>query len=389
MMEFPLKYHLDSIQRIGEIIPKDRFITKDEILNMSDNDINHLKIYFGYTYSLDYQCLSSILQIAEKAFMAMQNSDVILAPGDSPSKIIYIIYALWGLGNNNFLRGNEIINLRFLQFPLSGLGDKYRDVDLSLLDSYLKQILNKNNISSSDNIVFLDYIAGGGTYAKILASLKRITNNNNFNLKRIDLWDIIHKSPIKRCILEDEFTIAHSEHTNSRCIPQYKLGITELPVVINNILRCNVVLAMLVLLAFNKLGSMPKISKAPSLKGYEDSVSYITYLDPPTDSVKRELLYILGVDIPADYEGGTLGLEVSPISSFDIIRIPNEYLIEVQKIPINQPLKGEHPELEGKYLRVRLANNDILEGQYLYGSIINDQTGRFVRAKTVVEYEII
>lgn len=338
-MDFPIRHHIHSFERVQALIPKDRLITKDEIFNMTDLDIHDLKIYFGYTYpkesySNNYECLLNILHICDKIFLSLQNGDIILAPGDSPSKIVYLINTFYCLGDENYLRQEDVLKLKFVQFPLSGISGSI--TDYSLLDNYLRYILSINNVHNVNNIVFLDYFDSGGTYYNILSSLKRITGNNNFQMKIINLKtfedEMINGD---ECKLNYVKMIAESELINSRCISKYTLGSTEPSLIIGNALRCNVILIILVLLRYEKLGEMPMIPSEPDLSQFTGKFANITYYDTEIESIKQELFRIKHQAIAFVRRAQQLSFVEQPDGSFIIkqqMPVNPEFYLQVEKI---------------------------------------------------------
>jgi len=149
MSYFPFSNYIPNIERIHNIIPSDRNITKEEILSLTNEDIISLQIYFFYTTpsllnTNDYKCLGYILKLCRKVLQSLEDNSVVIAPGDSPSKIIQIINMLYRVGKDTYMYKGEEKHIRFITFPISGLSTK---VDISALDEYFTQILLQNNVN--------------------------------------------------------------------------------------------------------------------------------------------------------------------------------------------------------------------------------------------------
>jgi len=196
----------------------------------------------------NYQCIRFVEVIINSILNILDDGDIVLSPGDSPSKIVKIIQIVYGNKDNYTVINNGIPttkHIRFISFPISSVGSY---VDPLVIDNYLLSIITNNHISSLSNIKYLDFISQGGSYKNILKSLQRITNSNII----IPTINLAEYQPVdEECQNALKFIFDTSEGTRSRCLPNFNLYETRslLP---DSLLRCNVVIAILSLLLINK-----------------------------------------------------------------------------------------------------------------------------------------
>lgn len=187
--------------------------------------------------------------IISNIFNNLNDGDIVISPGDSPSKVIKIIQTVFG-NNDNYVFNNNGIStvkhIKFINFPISSVSSY---VDPIVIDSYLLSILKANNVSSLNNLKYLDFIEGGGSYRNIVSSLQRITNSS-YVIPAINLSNFQPSDENCKDALKLLFDV--SEATQSRCLPNFNLYETR-PLPANSILRCNVVIAMISLLLLGKL----------------------------------------------------------------------------------------------------------------------------------------
>lgn len=305
--------YLDNIVELNDIIPDDRSISKEDIFKMKERDIYNLQSYFFYTFNEylsynNYECLKPILSMTIRLMRLLKNNDVVICPGDSPYKLIRLINLLY-LSHDNIYKyintrtkrinylNDELLGeeegliekkITFLVFPLSGLRNGY--YDKAMLDNYLINISNFNEIDKNSRLVYLDYFDLGTSYFVLKSSLTRITNNDYLQLTKIDLyidcWLQVRHS--KKCYDAFFDLIAESENTNSRCVPRFYVNKTTPPV--NNIFRCNVVITILYLLAKDHLINNLSFSSMNGeiLEFFDDNSGIIKYYDTESNSVVEE-----------------------------------------------------------------------------------------------------
>lgn len=270
-MDYPIMSHLDAFVKINNILPADRFISKEEIELLSENDIAVLRTYFFYTMPTptindDYLCLRRLIELTAKVLYTIKDGAIVIAPGDSPFKPLNLIEMFYRVDENTYeyidrtdKYGNEFDvrkYIKFITFPISGLNS---ETDPFLLDNYLNDILIANgvNIHEIYQLTYLDHIHAGNARRALENSLKRITRNQKFILNIIDLSDlminILPSGSRNYCYSNYTDVMAETEIIGARCIPKYKLGKS---MVYPNLLRCN----MINLLAIDKINSDLELS---------------------------------------------------------------------------------------------------------------------------------
>ena len=233
-----------------EFVPKNRVIDKDDVLNLSDKQIKILKKYFEESFpdilsSEKYSCIGQIEYVISKIFENLNDGDVVIAPGDSPSKIVKIIQIVFGDNDNYIFEENQNKYIRFINFPISSISF----VDSTVIDKYLLKILTFSGIEKIDNMKYLDFIEQGRSYKNIAQSLQRIFRKE-YMIPTINLKDFQPEN--QECQSALKLITDISEGTTSRCLPNFNLYDTKkLPD--NSLLRCNTVIAIVSLLLLGKL----------------------------------------------------------------------------------------------------------------------------------------
>jgi len=137
----------------------------------------------------NYTGLYIILDLCKYIIEKLNDNSIVIAPGDSPFKIIQLINMLYQTEPETYVYQikKKIIykHIKFVMFPISGLSD-IRTVPKNILDDYMNQVWRENNITSFDNLIYLDYSAGGGSYFSIYESLVRLTGNKDLKLEKIN-----------------------------------------------------------------------------------------------------------------------------------------------------------------------------------------------------------
>src|SRR5690242_539879 len=112
-MEFPLTEELYIVERAQELIPKHKFVNIN-IMDLSDEDIYIIQKYSTFilpkeTLRDNFAVFKITADHIEEIYKRLSRYDLIIAPGDSPSKYILSL-KLCGF------------KLPIIQFPISGLG---------------------------------------------------------------------------------------------------------------------------------------------------------------------------------------------------------------------------------------------------------------------------
>lgn len=250
--------HLLILSEFGDFpyIPCKRILEKQDIENLSSDYINKLIIYVEKYFETNIKCFIIIDTIIKYIFSKLNNNDVLLSPGDSPSKIIIPFIINYKIDKDIYMVNGTKKRLKIIQFPISGRS-LHLNEDKILIDNYIHKILKNNNVLPHDNIKIIDYFDTGDSYNKIRFSISRYKNYNNIKPLEIDdidemfyMNDIIlpfininpdiyvnkfHPEFIvstrskygfphisKECLSFID-SIVESENSNSRCIPYYNL----------------------------------------------------------------------------------------------------------------------------------------------------------------------
>ncbi len=294
-MDYPIMLYQDVFIRIHDILPSDRFISKEELDLMSEDNITILRIYFFYTvpFSLtnyDYECLRHLLELVSKVLYTIEDGEIVIAPGDSPSKIINLINMLYQVDTDiyeyvdrtNETESNVRKYIKFVSFPLSKLTSA---TDPVLLDNYLNEVLITNgiNINEISRLSYIDHIHMGASRKELEKSFQRMTSNMNFILTTINLESLMTNIlPYGRqngCYSTYMDAIAETEVIGARCVAKYKLGSS---MVHPNLLRCNMINSMLYLLAIGRINTdlkLPTINPDDLWNKIEGKIVKISYYD--------------------------------------------------------------------------------------------------------------
>ena len=360
-MYYPISEHLDDIYKVHKVIPSDRAITRTDIVGLTQNQIESLQMYAFYTidYSIsenEHFCLKAILTLCDRVFYAIEDGSVVLAPGDSPSKIIQLINLMYHQGGDVYLKDSVEKSITFVNFPISRLTRP--SFDLGLLDKYLSKVLQ--NVTIDDKLVYLDYFSTGGTYNTLLNSLRTIMGDINLEVPSININELWKQVGNKECYDTFMRLIAETERVEDRCIPKYTLGTTMRNI---NMMRCNIIIAMLYLLYLGRLSHDVFLQNVTNDNLYpKGDLVKMTYYDISLLGLNTVICllhyyYYPFIDIEVIVDGSYKLKE-------EAIFLGSIVYMEKLPIEISQSELGAHKD---KYLRVTLINKEIFEGWYYGG----------------------
>ena len=260
---------------MSSFIPRDRYINRDDLLRITPQQLQRARDYFVQEFGYYTHCFRTVISQLEELFLTVEDGGVVLAPGDSPSKLIQVMKIVYGKGDQYTMPiGDQLLtkNIRIVEFPLS----RARNLRVRQIDPYLRSVLAQQNVPLASNFYMFDISRGGETHQTIERSLGRLKNIRDYRLPliAIDLarqkakespllsqvyhlaqrdpssvemgeFQHIYRSELEPCI-DFEILLDTSEETNSRCVPYYQvdLPINE-PVSESSLMRCNLIILVL------------------------------------------------------------------------------------------------------------------------------------------------
>ena len=266
---------MENIKELHNIIPDFRQITKDDIRKIPS--INIIEDYIIYTYPnviYNYNNIMKFLKLCENIYNSIPNNTTVIAPGDSPSRVIKTIQLIYQKHDNLFI-GDKNINI--ISFPLSR---SLRKTSPKLIDEYLSSLS-----IPSENIIYLDYINIGQTHQLIQDSLRRLYNNNTLSLPKINIGDYIKHDNFFN------YMISCAEIIHSRCHPVYKLECEKIPI---NYFRSNVLLIYIYLSAIGVINFNRSV--IPSFVNLSIGIMDLTYYDIEHNKFTTKLCYLNSFD---------------------------------------------------------------------------------------------
>ncbi|GAG54573.1 unnamed protein product [marine sediment metagenome] len=172
-------------------IPESRLIESSDIDKLSKENIHILMTYYEQKYGkIEY--VEIFNDLIKDVFNCLNDGDVLLAPGDSPSKIIQVMKINYEVEPGEFIINGVRKNIKIVSFSLSTA----QTTKPSEIDKYLFGILESNNINPNDNLIMIDHTEYGKTYKCIRSSIARY--------KGINTLIEIHDKHGPDCILLDD-----------------------------------------------------------------------------------------------------------------------------------------------------------------------------------------
>jgi len=392
--------YLPLIEEIASKIPTDHFITRTEIDQL---DPNALKTLFHYTFPEkfskgNYQQLNYLVELARRTLIKLPNDSLVIAPGDSPSKVVHLINLLWKIDEDTYRikyrpldygyladdgyyddDGEPIKQfgyvevtkrIKFIVFPLSALQDPSLST-LQALPNYLRGVLDSNGVNYQGQVTFidLDHIEGGTTHRRLQSALKQLNPDIQLNkLNLADIWSLIYS--LNRSS-EDNYVyslIMGAEDYGARCIPSYPDLSQPIPQL--NIRKCNLVVTMIYLKALDLLGKTPELPHnefkcnyhgdhvpEPNSCLYRDLFYDIVYYDLSSNSIEQ----VRGL-VDGTYNGVTLIIINPGVVRFRKINILYEQIVRFEHVPMENI--GEQKFPVNSVGIITLINGEKMRAEY-------------------------
>src|SRR3989338_2717248 len=193
-MEFPLSHYIPELQRVLSILPENKMVDLDTLQRFDAADIRALQTIVYYTFPTlvsenDYACLNYIIQYISVLMSELEDGAYVIAPGDSPSKIIALINLFFynpksskyeyyiGYPTPTGLKSVLIQKtFTFITFPLSQIS-YWSDTELY---QYVLPIIQRNPPANPRKIVYMDYTDSGTTLRKLQTMMGIYLNNPSF-----------------------------------------------------------------------------------------------------------------------------------------------------------------------------------------------------------------
>jgi len=271
---------MDKIKDVlHQIIPSNRFMTKEEIYDNfspklltsgSDENINrkmnNYQTLLKYIekdlapYDVSY-CFQKLDKISLEVLNRTLDNTLILAPGDSPFRVVNHLKLVYQVEENYYKyvyeEKQETKNIVYLAFPLSGLGGSKlaKPEVIQGIADYLEEIFTVNNVDilyyfNNNSIGFMDAIAAGGTGKNLLAALTllyvELTGNPESKIKWIQEINLrpYYKEDEDDCGDYNKYLFSRAEDAGARCVNSYKIkeGVKEdVSLFYKNTFNCNIV----------------------------------------------------------------------------------------------------------------------------------------------------
>lgn len=269
-----INYYRDYIEDINKYVPSDHLITIDDFSRIVKNHdaLESILYYFMLTYydyeteinenGTNFRCMDLLVKYTDYIIADLLSSKdvIIIAPGDSPSKIIGFMKLIFKIPEN----------IKIISFPASALIDIYQGATSANLDIVIKNIITHYNFNKNDNYIFFDYQIRGSSLNVISKSFRKNFNDNKWKFnKLVNIKDINDKFGSDRCSYIFNSLI---ESSRERCVRKLKLGtgkdipeskLNPLDIYINDLTRCNI---FIIMMALNYLDITDPLIKEYNLK---------------------------------------------------------------------------------------------------------------------------
>lgn len=150
----------------------------------------------------EFKISSKNMNVLTDMFANTPDDSIIIAPGDSPSRLVNLFKMLFAITDDQFKIKNRIKKIRFVSFPISSLKSLYKKKEYDTIKAY---ILSKTP-SDSEYLYILDYHFSDKSF-NIFQSIYP-------NIKKLQTV-IGYNPPILAGLLPD------AEHMRARCLPKY------------------------------------------------------------------------------------------------------------------------------------------------------------------------
>ena len=371
-MNFPLHDDVYCVNHVNSLIPTTKHITKDEILLFNDEDIIALQKYYFYIMSQDitknnYKVLQKIIDGCSTILDKINCETIVIAPGDSPAKLIYFINMVYKIDDNLYryvdsTDGTIITKrIKFVSFPIS----KIREHKPENLDIYFHKILVDNNVNFNANkFIFLDHIDKGKSYEAIKSSLGRF-----FEVEDIDI-PTINTNDIFNTITDESYRnlISNSEEIYARFYPKFKVGNILGDI---NLFVCNTIISMLYLLYLNKINlnlKLPDTSEEQLdfLRNHQNDIIKISYYDFDDGRFYYDKICLFKLFYNVYLGDVEINIQDKPISFMkdDIYTTLSTRVIISMDLYSKCEFNGNIYDYENKYLQVTFITGEIFTGWY-------------------------
>ncbi len=224
----------EDVERLKLYVPNDRFITRAEITQrLADPDfvrfLDKILTSDSLEFSVRDNCYYAFDRVTREAMISFEDGDIILAPGDSPIRVINhanLLYAdepvRTGMMNTYHFTIDKIHHtrrLQFIAFPLSGLGGRVAlgGDKIQLLGTYLSRILDSHGVPIGANLSFIDSTHSGGTPRSMGDAIRTFRGptfewKSKYNLRKFET---------KGCSNISQFLSA-AEGMGARCLASHK-----------------------------------------------------------------------------------------------------------------------------------------------------------------------
>lgn len=410
--------YIPLFEEIAVKIPTDHFITRAEI---DELDPNALKTLFYYTFPEkfskdDYQQLNYLAELSRRILVKLPNDAIVIAAGDSPSKIVNIINLLWKIDDHTYRikyrpldyghleddgyyddSGELIVQfgyvevtkrIKFIMFPLSGLQDPNLFTSQAL-PKYLRGILDSNGVNYQGQVTFidLDHIEGGTTHRRLQSAFKQLNPDIQLNKLNIaEIWSLFYS--LKRGGEGDNvyFLVMSAEDYGARCIPSYPDLSQPIPQL--NVRKCNLVVTMIYLKALNLLGKTPELPHnefecnyrgdrmpEPNSCLHQYLFYDIAYYDLSSNTLEQVRGFVRGT-----YNGVTLIVIEPGVVRFREIKISYGQIVRFEHVPMENISAQEFPA--NSVGIITLVNGEKMRAEYTSHSFSTSKWSNALVAST-------
>lgn len=221
---------------------------------------------------------------------AIPNHSVVLAPGDSPSKVVQLFDLLFSDGSSYtyVLRSRRYKTVRFVQFPLSQPDEPtVRRQSYVRLRDYNGHVVRDSGITPDTRLVHLDYVNTGATGQLLHRVIQEVLNTQiQMTVINIaDYWPDCGGGPCSGLL---DTTVSASEITASRCTARLRANLVgsgedfvQSHLLYTDVMRCNVATILLYLANMGVVaGFQEEYTRLDSvdLPNLDNTIVEITYL---------------------------------------------------------------------------------------------------------------
>jgi len=211
-------------------------------------------------------------------YRKLDQYDVIIAPGDSPAKFVNV-FRLCGFDVS-----------KFVQFPISGLGERggISEKQQETLDEYVALVLKDVNITEVDKVTFFDFISTGASIKYMKKSIVKLYPDIDCDI--VDIPRVTSKNQGVYCGLMMEGEMCGTRAVRS--FPISKFNRVVPPLEASNVWKCNLIC---LIVALNCLGRLENVGDTnPKTLSHTESRFNCSYYDFEA----REIRYSTIITLP-------------------------------------------------------------------------------------------